>query len=92
MRRIRGTFEYGEAFHLATQGGAEVLGQGDVVGNFLPGKSLDALIINPEGVRCRSRSISVRCHRERVRWSLHAFIFSVMIETSSSFVDGRRVL
>ena len=39
-----------EAFHLATQGGADVLGKGDTVGNFLPGKAFDALIINGEGV------------------------------------------
>ena len=43
-----------EAFYLATQGGADVLGKGDTVGNFLPGKSLDALIINGEGVGGRS--------------------------------------
>jgi len=42
---------YVEAFYLATQGGAEVLGMGDVVGNFLPGKKLDCLVIdvNAEG-------------------------------------------
>ncbi|CAM9904642.1 unnamed protein product [Discosporangium mesarthrocarpum] len=36
-----------EAFHLATQGGAEVLGLGNVVGNFLPGKQFDALVVDP---------------------------------------------
>eukprot|EP01034_Spumella_vulgaris_P021277 gene21277-27300_t len=37
---------YSEAFHLATMGGAEVLGMADVVGNFLVGKKLDCLVVN----------------------------------------------
>eukprot|EP01031_Cornospumella_fuschlensis_P035357 gene35357-42849_t len=37
---------YLEAYHLATQGGAEVLGMGEVVGNFLVGKMCDALIVD----------------------------------------------
>lgn len=37
---------YLEAYHLATQGGAEVLGMGNVVGNFLVGKMCDALVID----------------------------------------------
>jgi len=37
---------YQEAFWLATQGGAEVLGMDNVVGNFLPGKKFDALIVD----------------------------------------------
>jgi guanine deaminase len=36
-----------EVFHLATQGGAEVLGLGAQVGNFEPGKYFDALIVDP---------------------------------------------
>eukprot|EP00903_Cladosiphon_okamuranus_P022459 g20657.t1 len=38
---------YQEAFHLATMGGAEVLGLQNVVGNFLPGKQFDALVVDP---------------------------------------------
>eukprot|EP01036_Dinobryon_divergens_P023316 gene23316-31647_t len=38
---------YAEVFHLATVGGAEVLGMGSVVGNFLPGKKLDCLVVDP---------------------------------------------
>ena len=37
---------YREAFYLATQGGAEVLGMGNIVGNFLPGKKLDCLVVD----------------------------------------------
>jgi len=36
-----------EAFHLATLGGSEVIGCGDKLGNFLPGKEFDALLIDP---------------------------------------------
>jgi guanine deaminase len=35
-----------EAFHLATQGGADALGMGDVVGNFTTGKKLDCLVVD----------------------------------------------
>lgn len=37
---------YAEAFHLATVGGAESLGLGDTVGNFVVGKEFDALVVN----------------------------------------------
>jgi len=40
---------YAEAFHLATAGGAEVLGLEHVCGNFQAGKQLDALVV---GSRC----------------------------------------
>ncbi len=39
---------YKEAFHLATVGGASVLGMGEVLGNFLPQKQLDCLIVDFE--------------------------------------------
>lgn len=38
---------YAEAFHLATVGGAEALGLGDTVGNFVVGKEFDALVVDP---------------------------------------------
>ena len=38
--------DYTEAFHLATMGGAEVLGLDTRIGNFLPGKAFDALLID----------------------------------------------
>ena len=38
---------YHEIFHLATQGSAEALGMGDVVGNFAAGKALDCLVVDP---------------------------------------------
>ena len=37
---------YREAFYLATQGGANVLGMGDVLGNFKPGKKMDCLVVD----------------------------------------------
>jgi len=36
-----------EAFYFATLGGAETLGLGDTIGNFVPGKEFDALVIDP---------------------------------------------
>jgi len=36
-----------EAFHLATVGGSEVVGMSHVLGNLLPGKHFDALVIDP---------------------------------------------
>eukprot|EP01027_Heterolobosea_sp_BB2_P023996 GEZU01036096.1.p1 GENE.GEZU01036096.1~~GEZU01036096.1.p1 ORF type:complete len:475 (-),score=161.78 GEZU01036096.1:23-1447(-) len=38
-----------EAFHLITLGGAESIGLGDRIGNFVPGKEFDALIVDPNG-------------------------------------------
>lgn len=37
---------YSEAFHLCTMGGAEVLGMEAVLGNFLPGKKMDCLVVD----------------------------------------------
>ncbi|KAH9081326.1 hypothetical protein LEN26_021368 [Aphanomyces euteiches] len=37
---------YAEAFHLATLGTAECLGLGNVIGNFLPTKELDMLVVD----------------------------------------------
>ena len=36
-----------EAFHLATQGGAEVLGLGEVIGSLDPGKEADLVVLDP---------------------------------------------
>lgn len=36
-----------ELFHLATQGSADALSYGDVIGNFAVGKRLDCLVIDP---------------------------------------------
>jgi len=85
-----------EAFHLATQGGAEVLGQGDVVGNFLPGKSFDALIINAEGVHGAAghgRSPFDVTENESPMEIFQKFIFlGDDRNIEQVFVDGRRVL
>eukprot|EP00455_Lapot_gusevi_P055567 TRINITY_DN9043_c0_g3_i4.p2 TRINITY_DN9043_c0_g3~~TRINITY_DN9043_c0_g3_i4.p2 ORF type:complete len:108 (-),score=31.99 TRINITY_DN9043_c0_g3_i4:53-346(-) len=37
----------GEAFYLATQGGATALGLGQLIGSFAPGKLFDAILIDP---------------------------------------------
>ena len=38
---------HSEAFYLATQGGADLLGIGDTIGSFAVGKQFDALVIDP---------------------------------------------
>ena len=38
---------YAEVFHLATVGGAEVLGMGNELGNLRPGMQFDALVVDP---------------------------------------------
>jgi len=47
-----------EAFHLATVGGAEVLGMGRVLGNFMAGKKLDCLVVDVNMGRPRSNSMN----------------------------------
>lgn len=37
-----------EVFFLATQGGADVLGLGSVIGNFAKGKVMDAVVVDPK--------------------------------------------
>ncbi len=37
-----------DAFHLATQGGADVLGKGAVIGSLDPGKEADIVVMDPE--------------------------------------------
>ena len=39
---------YKELFHLATQGSADALSCGDIIGNFKIGKHLDCLVVDPE--------------------------------------------
>jgi len=48
-----------EAFHLATVGGAEVLGMGRMLGNFFEGKKLDCLVIDVERGNAKRRSNSM---------------------------------
>jgi guanine deaminase len=43
---IDDSLDFRQVFHLATVGGAKVLGMGDVLGNFMPGKKLDALVVD----------------------------------------------
>ena len=85
-----------EAFHLATQGGADVLGKGDTVGNFLPGKAFDALIINGEGVTGSAghgRSPFDITEHETSIEIFQKFIFlGDDRNIEQVFVDGRRVL
>lgn len=62
---------YCDAFHLATQGGADLLGIGQTVGNFTPGKQFDALIVDPI---CEHGPLDV-FHDEDLEESFEKFIF-----------------
>lgn len=55
------TLTHREAFYLATVGGAKVLGMDKVVGNFMPGKKLDCLVVDcqTEGGSFRHHTLSV---------------------------------
>lgn len=46
VKKEYNSLSYLEVFHLATVGGAEVLGFGNVLGNFLVGKKLDCLVVD----------------------------------------------
>ncbi|XP_029674316.1 guanine deaminase-like [Formica exsecta] len=46
MKHDHVPFNYKEVFHMATLGGAKALSIDDKVGNLMPGKDFDALIIN----------------------------------------------
>jgi guanine deaminase len=46
VKKDYNSLSYLEVFHLATVGGAEVLGFGDVLGNFIVGKKLDCLVVD----------------------------------------------
>jgi len=80
-----------EVFHLATQGGAEVLGLGDVVGNFAPGKAFDALVINAEDSAAGRSAFDVW----RGDSSMEVFQKFVFLGDDRNiehvFVNGRRV-
>ena len=81
-----------EVFHLATQGGAEVLGLGDDVGNFEPGKAFDALVVNAEDSAAGRSAFDVW----RGDSSMEVFQKFVFLGDDRNiehvFVAGRRVL
>lgn len=80
---------YMEAFHLATVGGAEVLGMDKVVGNFLPGKKLDCLIID---VNVENSPIDVFDH-ETTEELFQKFLFlGDDRNIVHVYVDGKMVL
>ena len=56
-----------EIFHLATMGGASLCRLDNVIGNFLPGKEFDALIVRPSVWVSNGQSVK-ECF-ERWFWS-----------------------
>jgi guanine deaminase len=83
------SLNYLEAFHLATVGGAEVLGMDEVVGNFLPGKKLDCLVVD---VNADNTPIDVFDH-ESVLEHFQKFLFlGDDRNIVHVFVDGKEVI
>jgi cytosine/adenosine deaminase-related metal-dependent hydrolase len=87
-RRTR-TLSYKEAFHLATVGGACALGMGDVVGNFLPGKKLDCLVIDPA---VRNGPFDCFDGEGPSEWFQKFLFLGDDRNIVSVFVDGRQVI
>jgi len=80
---------YREVFHLATQGGAEVLGMGDVVGNFLPGKKLDCLVID---VNAAEGPIDMFGDEDLLEIFQKFIFLGDDRNIANVYVDGKRVL
>jgi guanine deaminase len=79
---------FDEAFFLATLGGAQALNLQDVIGNFLPGKAFDALVINPTVANSPIDLIG----NETARNLLEKFIFNGDDRNIEHvFVQGARV-
>jgi cytosine/adenosine deaminase-related metal-dependent hydrolase len=80
---------YLEAFHLATVGGAEVLGMGSVLGNFLPGKKLDCLVVD---VHVPSSPIDTFGHETSFELFQKFLFLGDDRNIQHVFVDGRKVI
>lgn len=83
---------YAEAFHLATVGGANALGLGDTVGNFMVGKQFDALVVDPYTV---NSPIDAAHDAEEAADVLHTFQKFLFLGDDRNivniFVNGRQV-
>lgn len=78
-----------EAFFMATLGGQEVLGQHDKLGNFLPGKIFDALIIDPY----HDDSPFEVSEKDSLHDIIHKFVFlGDDRNIRQIFVDGKKIL
>lgn len=76
------------AFYLATLGGSEALKLDDKIGNFIPGKQFDALIVNLES----EGSVIDTFGHETLEEKIEKFIYlGDDRNTSNVFVKGRKV-
>jgi guanine deaminase len=57
MKDDRYVLGFTEIVYLATMGGAKVVGLDDQIGNFVPGKKFDALLIDVEGITSADPSL-----------------------------------
>jgi cytosine/adenosine deaminase-related metal-dependent hydrolase len=83
------SLNYLEAFHLATVGGAEVLGMEKVIGNFLPGKKLDCLIID---VNAPNTPIDTFNNEDNLELFQKFLFLGDDRNITHVYVDGKRVL
>ena len=80
---------YREAFYLATMGGAKVLGMENVVGNFLPDKKMDCLVVD---IHAAGSPIDI-FEGEGVSEKFQKFLFNGDDRNIDTvFVDGKMVL
>lgn len=80
---------YAEAFHLCTVGGAAVLGMDKVIGNFLPGKKLDCLIVDVDAKDSPIDTFGTENTSERFQ----KFLFlGDDRNLSAIYVNGRKVM
>jgi cytosine/adenosine deaminase-related metal-dependent hydrolase len=83
------SLNFAEAFHLATVGGAEVLGMGNVVGNFMVGKKLDCLVVD---LHCSDSPIDCFGNEDSNEMFQKFLFLGDDRNISHVYVDGRQVL
>jgi len=76
------------ALYLATLGGADALGLANTIGNFVPGKEADFIVLDP-------RATPLTAHRSERAQSLHELLFALIIlgddrNVTATYLRGQR--
>jgi len=80
---------YQEAFHLATMGGAQVLGMDKVIGNFETGKKVDCLVVD---CKCTDSSFDVFDGEDALDMFQKFLFLGDHRNIKTIFIDGKKVL
>lgn len=80
---------YQEAFHLATMGGAQVLGMDKVLGNFEAGKKADLLIVD---CKCEDSAFDVFEGEEALEQFQKFLFLGDHRNIKTIYIDGKKVL